>query len=196
MKRVLFSVATATAILSAGRLVEGDAKAAVRVVIYEDLECSDCAAFREMMDQKLLARYGAKVAFEHRDFPLPKHTWSRAAAVAARFFERDNPKLAVEFRRVTMAGQKSITKETLGQHVAQFARQFGADPIKAVDAMKDPALHKLVEDDFQEGLARGVTRTPTVFVEGEPFIETFTFDQIAQGIDAALKPAVKPVVKE
>lgn len=173
------------------RLVEGDPKARVRVLVYEDLECSDCAVFREMMDQKLLARYGANVAFEHRDFPLPKHAWARPAAVAARYFERENPKLAVEFRRVTLAGQKAITAETLGQHVAQFARQFGSDPIKAVDAMKDPALNKLVEDDFQEGLARGVTKTPTVFVEGQPFVETFTLAEISQGIDAALKAVQK-----
>ena len=168
------------------RLVEGDPMALVRVIVYEDLECGDCAAFREMMDQKLLAKYGGRVAFEHRDFPLTKHAWSRAAAVAARYFERENPKLAVEFRRVTLAQRKAITKEALGQHVAQFARQFGSDPVKAVESMKDAALQKLVEDDFQEGLARGVTKTPSVFVEGEPFIETFTFEQISKGIDAAL----------
>lgn len=168
------------------RLIEGEPAAAVRIVVYEDLACGDCHTFREMMDQKLLPKYGAQVAVEHRDFPLTKHAWARPAAVAARHFERQNPKLAVEFRRVTLAARKSITPETLGQHVAQFARQFGSDPVKAVEAMKDPALQKLVDDDFAEGLARGVTKTPSVFVDGEPFIETFTFAEIAQGIDAAL----------
>ena len=175
--------------LQAGRLTEGTPGAAVRVLIYEDLECSDCAAFRLMLDQKLLPKYGARVAFEHRDFALTKHKWSRAAAVAARHFERENPKLAVEFRRVTMEKQKSLTAETLGQHVAQFARQFGSDPIKAVESMKDAALQKLVDDDFAEGIARGVTKTPTVFVDGEPFVETFTLEEISQGIDAALAAA-------
>jgi len=174
------------AALSAGPLVEGTANARVRVLIYEDLECSDCAAFREMLDQKLLAKYGARVAFEHRDFPLTKHAWARQAAIVARHFERENPKLAVEFRRVTMAQQKSITADTLGQHVSQFARQFGSDPVKAIESMKDAALQKLVDDDFAEGLARGVTKTPTVFVDGEPFVETFTAAEISQGIDAAL----------
>jgi protein-disulfide isomerase len=173
------------------RLIEGDPKAAVRIVVYEDLECGDCHTFREMLDQKILPRYGSRVAVEHRDFPLTKHAWAKPAAVAARHFERENPKLALEFRRVTLAERKTLTPENIAQHVAKFARQFGSDPIKAVNALQDPALNKQVEDDFAEGLARGVLKTPTVFVEGEPFVETFTFDEIAKGIDAALQAVKK-----
>jgi protein-disulfide isomerase len=44
----------------------------------------------------------------------------------------------------------------------------------------------MVEKDCQEGVARGVSRTPTVFVDGEPFVETFTFEQLSKAIDAAL----------
>lgn len=173
------------------RLIEGDPQAAVRIVVYEDLQCGDCHTFREMLDQKILPKYGQRVAVEHRDFPLTKHAWAKPAAVAARHFERENPKLALEFRRVTLANRATIKADSLGQHVAQFARQFGSDPVKAVEAMKDVNLIKQVEDDFNEGLARGVTKTPSVFVDGEPFIETFTFDEIAKGIDAALPPSKK-----
>ena len=49
-----------------------------------------------------------------------------------------------------------------------------------------PSLARIVEEEFKEGVARGVARTPTVFVNGEPFIETFTFEDISQAIDAAL----------
>ena len=37
-------------------IVEGRADSPVRVVIYEDLQCPDCAVFRRMMDEKLLPR--------------------------------------------------------------------------------------------------------------------------------------------
>ena len=53
----------------------------VRVLIYEDLQCPDCAEFRRMMDEKILPRYGERVAFIHRDFPLAKHAWARKAAI-------------------------------------------------------------------------------------------------------------------
>jgi protein-disulfide isomerase len=43
-----------------------------------------------------------------------------------------------------------------------------------------------VEEDLQDGIARGVARTPTVFVNGEAFVEPSTPDEIAKAIDAAL----------
>ena len=61
-------------------LMEGAAQSTVQVLIYEDLQCPDCADFRIMLDQQLLPRYAATVRFEHRDFPLAKHAWARKAA--------------------------------------------------------------------------------------------------------------------
>ena len=41
---------------AADHLVEGKPDSEVRVLIYEDLQCSDCAVFRKMLDEKLLPR--------------------------------------------------------------------------------------------------------------------------------------------
>ena len=71
-------------------LVEGPTESKIRVLIYEDLQCPDCAAFRKMMDETLLPHYGARVAFVHRDFPLAKHAWARKAAIASRYFAGTN----------------------------------------------------------------------------------------------------------
>ena len=38
---------------SASQVVEGNPSSPVRVLIYEDLQCPDCAAFRKMLDEKL-----------------------------------------------------------------------------------------------------------------------------------------------
>ena len=67
-----------TALSLEQRLVEGNAESPVRLVVYEDLQCGDCRALRELLDQVVLPRYGAQVAVEHRDFPLPKHPWAWA----------------------------------------------------------------------------------------------------------------------
>lgn len=171
--------------------VEGNPKSRVRVIAYENLQCPDCAAYRKMLDEQLLPKYGARVAFEHREFPLAKHKWARPAAVAARHFESVHPKLGVAFRRWAFANLRSITPENFKEKLGEWATANGVDAAKAVASLSDSALAKLVEDDFQEGVARGVARTPTVFVNGEPFIETFTVEEISKGIDAALK-ASKP----
>ena len=119
--------------------VEGRADSTVRAVIYEDLQCPDCAAFERMLNEKLLPQYGGKVAFIHRDFPLAKHAWARRAAIAA---------------------------------------------------LSNAHYAELVEHDYQDGVSRGVVHTPTVFVNGRPFVETFTFEEISKGIDQALAEAL------
>lgn len=170
-----------------GPLVEGKADSAVRVVIYEDLQCPDCAAFRVMLDEKLLAKYGAKVAFEHRDFPLAKHSWARRAAIASKYLQGLKVETALEFRRETMQALREIKAETFDEWLRGFCRKHGADAEKAVAALNDAGLRAAVEADFQDGVARGIARTPTALVNGEPFIETFTAEEISKGIEAALK---------
>jgi protein-disulfide isomerase len=167
-------------------LIEGKADSAVRVVIWEDLQCSDCAAFRKMLDEKILPKYGGKVAFEHRDFPLPKHHWARQAAIAARYFHTVSPGLAVEWRRYAASHQGEITSENFREKLSAWAGAHGVDPAKLAAGLDDEALAAAVEADYQDGIARGIAHTPTVLVNGEPFIETFTFEEISQGIERAI----------
>jgi protein-disulfide isomerase len=169
------------------RLVEGNRSSAVRVLIFEDLQCSDCAVLRRMLDTGLLPRFGATAAFEHRDFPLPKHSWARPAAIAARFFESVRPELGLEYRRATLGSMKQTTAETFRDKLAAFAKAHDVDPAKALAALSDAKLAALVEADVQEGIARGVQKTPTVFVNGQPFVETFTIEEISKAIDEAGK---------
>jgi len=82
-------------------LVEGNPNSAVKVMIYEDLQCGDCLTLRTLLDEKILPRYGSRVAFVHRDFPLPKHEWARAAALAGRWVSEKDRVLAVRYRRVS-----------------------------------------------------------------------------------------------
>lgn len=167
--------------------VEGHAASAVRVIVYEDLQCSDCAAFRRMLDEKLLPRCGGRVAFVHRDFPLARHAWARKAAIAARFF--DERKLGLEFRRAVLASIRETNAAGFEARLAEFARAKGVPEKEALAALENPGYAAAVEKDFQEGVARGVAKTPTVFVNGTPFIETFTLEEISKGIEEALAQA-------
>jgi len=180
---LLATIASLSAEMS---LVEGRRDSAVRVVICEDLECPDCAAFRRMMDEKLLPRYAATVAFIHRDFPLAKHAWARRAAVAARYFAGVKPELGLAYRRHVLAAIKQTTPENFDQKVAAFAQQSHLDAAPALAALEDQHLAELVEKDLQDGVARGVAKTPTVFVNGKPLVEKFPFEEISKAIDNAL----------
>ncbi|HTR36987.1 MAG TPA: thioredoxin domain-containing protein [Bryobacteraceae bacterium] len=167
-------------------LVEGAAESHVRVIVYEDLACPDCATFRTMLDERLLPRYATTVAFEHRDFPLPKHPWARKAAIAARFLDEARSGAGLAFRKFLLANLGDINTTNFEPIFREFAERQGVDPAKAATALSDQRLANLVEEDYQEGAARGVARTPTVFVNGHPFIESFTFEEISKAIDSEL----------
>jgi protein-disulfide isomerase len=183
---VLAALAASLAPGATPRLVEGEPSSRVRVLIYEDLQCPDCAAFRQMLDEKLLPKYGARVAFEHRDFPLAKHAWARRAAIAARFFLDVSPELAVKFRRHCLESIQKTTVSNFSARLAAFAEANGVDPGRAAAALDDAAYAAKVEADVQDGVARGVAKTPTALVNGEPFVEAIPFEEIARAIDRAL----------
>jgi protein-disulfide isomerase len=183
---LLAPVATTASLSAEILLVEGRQDSAVRMVIYEDLECPDCAAFRRMMDEKLLPRYAEKVAFVHRDFPLAKHAWARRAAIAAHYFAGVKPELGLAYRRCVLAAIKQTTPENFDQKVAAFAQENGLEAAAALAALADRHSAELVEKDFQDGVARGVARTPTVFVNGKPLVEKFSFEEISTALDNAL----------
>ena len=170
--------------------IEGNPDSSARVIYHEDLQCGDCRKLREMLDALLLPKYGDRVAFESRDFPLEKHDWARPAAIAARYFDGFPAGLGVKFRRQTLAKRKLITPETFENHLMEFAVVNGQNPTAALTALSDAKLAAGVEVDRQEALRRGVAKTPTVFIGDESFIETFTSDELAAAIERAIP---KPV---
>ena len=190
--KTFFLLTAAAAILGAQpRFVEGNPTSSVRVVIYEDLQCPDCATFRAMLDDTLLPRFASTVAFEHRDFPLAKHAWARKAAIAAKYFESASPAVALEFRRLTLTHLREIPKDKFEDHLRTFARAHGVDPDRAVAALADPGFTAGVERDYQDGVARGVAHTPTIFVNGEPFIEHFPVEDVVKTIERELASTEK-----
>lgn len=186
MKLAILCAVAATAIGADRPLTEGNAASNVRVFIYEDLQCPDCAVFRTMLDHDVLPRYGNRVAFEHRDFPLDKHKWARPGAIVSRYLATIRPELAVEYRRYMMSHQPAITPENFKDIVSAWARENGVDPAKVLAALDDRDLAAAVESDYREGIARGIAHTPTILIGDEAFIETFTLEEVTKSLDRAL----------
>jgi len=167
-------------------VLEGNPTSPVRVLIYGDLQSSDCARFRVLLDQKILPRYGSRVAFVHRDFPLGKHDWARPAAIAARWVSEQSNELGITVRRELLSEQDSINSQNLKQWFIDFAYRNHLDPKGIVDALTDQRLAALVDQDRQSAVARGVSRAPTVYVGGVAFAETIIYDDLARALDEAL----------
>ena len=139
-----------------------------------------------MLDEKLLPKYGAKVAFIHRDLPLGRHNWARPAAMVARWVQEQDPRLGITFRRELLAEQEHITPATLKPWVAEFARRNKLSEQGIAAALTDPRMGALVDRDIQVAAARGVDKIPAVYVAGQSFVETIVYDDLARVIDQAL----------
>ena len=167
-------------------IVEGNPASPVKVTIYEDLQCADCQNFRTLLDEKILPKYGVRVAFVHRDFPLGKHEWARAAAVAARWVYEQNPRLGIVFRREIMSEQTHLTTDSLKPWLIQFARRNNLSEEAITAALTDQRLLSLVDQDLMGGVARGVAHTPTVYIGNQSLVETILYDDLARLLDNAL----------
>jgi len=156
-----------------GRLIEGNARSRIRVLVLKDLQCPDCARFRKLLDETLLPKYGEHVAFEIYDFPLPKHHWARSAAVASRYLQRLAGSTALEFRRQVANSLPRINGEGFDSFFRGFLQSRALDVRSAISSLADPELNRAVEADFQEGLKRDVRKTPTVIVGSRVLVGQF-----------------------
>src|SRR5947199_8992942 len=91
--------------------------AKVAIVMFEDLECPDCARAYPVVWESANAH---KIPVVLHDFPLPKHNWSFDAAVWARYFDSKAEKLGNDFRGYIYSNQNNITKDNFLQWVQKF----------------------------------------------------------------------------
>ena len=167
-------------------VVEGNAASSVRLVIYEDLECGDCARFEAVLEQKILPKYGSKISIVHRDFPLGKHDWARPAAMAARWVWEQDSVRGIAIRRELLSEQDSITAQNLNSWLYEFAVRNHMDVKGIIDSLSDPRIAAMVDQDRQAAVARGVSKTPTAYVGGQAFVETIIYEDVARALDEAL----------
>jgi protein-disulfide isomerase len=182
----LLAIAGMNAPAATTDIVEGNPASSVRVQIYEDVQCSDCARLRSLLDDKILPKYGSKAAFIHRDFPLPQHDWARQAAIAGRWVYQQNAKLGITFRRELLAEQTNITAANLKPWLLEFASRNNLDQKGILDSLKDPQLGALVDQDRLVGVARGVSKISTVYVGGVALVEIILYEDLARTLDDAL----------
>jgi len=157
--------------------------ASVAVVMFEDLECPDCARAYPLVWDVANAHHVPVVL---HDFPLSKHPWSFEAAIYARFFDTKSQKLGNDFRGYIYKNQPQITLDNLRQYVQKFADDNKVPLPFAVDP--EGKLKAKVQADYALGQRIGLEHTPTIFVIGNggpstPFVEVVDRNQLTQIIE-------------
>jgi protein-disulfide isomerase len=158
--------------------------ASVAIVVFEDLQCPDCARAAPLVEE---AGRTYKIPVVRHDFPLPQHNWSRDAAIMARWFDTKSVKIGNEFRDQVFANQQSITSP---EQFKAFAEKFAAEKKMSIPFAIDPQgkLAAAVEADKALGTRIGIQHTPTIYVvsnsqAGTPFVEVVDRTQLYSLID-------------
>ncbi len=146
--------------------IAGNPHSRIRVIIYQDLECPDCAQWHGIFVHQIIPEFGKEVGFEFRDFPLPQHLWSFNAAVLARYFDEHNPPLGMAWRDYCFTHQNDLTPDNLLQRAAAWAAPYGITRAQLNQVFTRSDLFALVEADMQRGREDHVEHTPTVLFNG------------------------------
>jgi len=161
--------------------------ARVAIVVFEDMECPDCARAYPVI-WEAAKKHNIPVVLH--DFPLQMHPWSFEAAVFARYFDSKSQKLGDDFRGFIFQNQQQIDK----QNLRQWADKFASTNNSPIPFVLDPdgQFKTKILADRQMGTQIGLQHTPTLYVvsnkrSGTPFVEVVDRSQLFQLIDTMKK---------
>ncbi len=146
----------------------GAPDAPLTIEVYEDPQCPACGIWTRDVEPLLMAKQIAagEVRLVYRDFAFlgPE---SIDAAVAMRAAEQLGGKFW-EMHALVFANQRGENKGALSrERLAEMAVLAGLDRAAFLALLDDPTLIAAVEQETQEGVARGIASTPTLVIGGE-----------------------------
>jgi protein-disulfide isomerase len=173
------------------RSIMGPANAPVTIIEFADFECPFCARAFGTLETMVHSTYKDKVKVIYKNYPLNSHPWAIRAAIGAECARLQNPEAFWDFARDYYSSQGSITVKNIDDHIHGTAKRLNLD-VPTLDAcMAGKAAQARIEQDQKDGVAVGVSSTPTLFVNRVRLVglpEEKAFDWlITQQIDEAGK---------
>ena len=159
--------------------IQGPATAAVTLVEYGDYECPYCAQ-AYLIVKEVQERLGNKLRFVFRNYPLSKlrpHSYQSAlavetAAAQGKFWEM--------YDFLFKHGQ-SLTDDNLRESAAKLGLQINKFDIE----FRNRTYSRHVDEDIQSGEESGVTKTPTFFINGDLYDDSWDLDSLLSALDEA-----------
>ena len=168
----------------------GDVDAPVVMIAYSEFQCPFCGKFARDTEPTLVEKYvdSGVLRIEWRDFPylgtesMVAARGGRAAADQDRFWE---------FEEAMYADQLPPNSGELdADYLTSVAEDIGLDVDEFREHLSDVAAGEaLVQKDFAEGQAIGVTGTPAFVINGVPVIGAQPIEVFEQTIEQAAKDA-------
>ena len=148
---------------------KGPADASVTVVEFADFECPHCRELWEALTAIEMRYPQVRVVF--KDFPLTQiHPWADTAALGGRCAFEQSPAAFWKVHDAIFESQDLISPENVWDKLVGFATEAGLNADTFKGCLASPDTQKAVDASHAEGVALGISSTPTVYINGRPLV--------------------------
>jgi protein-disulfide isomerase len=165
-----------------GNAILGNENAPVTIIEFSDFQCPYCERFVTQTMPQIKSEYidTGKVKLFFRDFPLSFHPNAKPAAIASECANEQGK--FWEMHDKLFANQDSLSTE----NYKAWAKELGLNENQFNTCIDSQKYASQVQKDFDDGVAAGVSGTPTFFVNGQKLVGAQPFSVFKQVIDAEL----------
>ena len=158
---------------------QGPADAPITLVEYGDYECPHCGRAHPIV-KEVQRRLGSTLRFVFRNFPLNEsHPHAQHAAEAAEG-------AGAQGRFWAMHDSLFEHQRALDDHhLVGYAKALGLDPVAFEHDLRAHTYKARVREDFVSGVRSGVNGTPTFFINGVRFDDSWDSDTLTEALTAA-----------
>jgi protein-disulfide isomerase len=163
-----------------GAAAFGPANAKVTVVEFSDFQCPYCSRAANVVHQ-IKEKYGDKVHFVFRQFPLPMHQNAHVAAEAA--LAANGQGKFWEYHDRLFKNQQQLDRAGLEEQ----AKQAGLNMATFKKSLDEHKFAPTVDADMKLGESVQVQGTPSMFINGARVQNPTSFESVSEMIETALK---------
>lgn len=174
--------------LSDDDTVIGDVNAPITMVGFSDFQCGFCAKFAKYILPLIEENYikTGKVKFIFRDFPLDFHGQAQIAAQASECADEQG-KFREMHDAMFEAQQEWSDNSQAPKLIKNYAKRIGLDVKQFNECLDTNKYTGEIRKDLIDGMAVGVSGTPTFFVNGKYVSGSLPYETIFKPIfDAEL----------
>ncbi len=161
--------------------LQGNSDAPIELVEYGDYQCPHCGRAYPIV-KSIQRKLGNKLKFVFRNFPLAEiHPDATRAAVAAEIAASQGK--FWEMHDIIFENQEDLDDESL----IRYAAEIELDMRKLNSDFQKPEFMEKVENDFESGVRSGVNGTPSFFINGEKYNDSWEENKFLMHLQSYLK---------
>lgn len=160
--------------------VQGFKSAPIELVEYGDYQCPHCGRAYPII-KRIQEKFKDDIRFVFRNFPLSEiHPQATQAAVAAEAAGRQGK--FWEMHDIIFENQQNLARHA----ILEYAQKIELELTKFEEDLADPVLLEKVESDFESGVRSGVNGTPTFFINGTKYVDSWDEWELSRNLNVLL----------